>query len=291
MGKMNYIKELNAFHNQQETNPLSAIAANLWHVLMHVNNRTGWLETFTVAVSVLCVKASLTESTFKRARAELRDKGYIRFYSRGDQAARYEMIALILDGEASGFRGHVDDKVSDSKSGILDWSTDPLFKRTKTEKKQKHTTDAIVFYQENFGLISPYVADELINWVNDLGEPLILDAMKRALERGKANWVYVKGILQAWVKKGITTVDQASAEEAAFRREQQARKQRGGGGSFRTESREIVPYWFKEQKREEKRKREEANAKKSGSDIEAEAAEVKRLLAQYSSKDKVGIVG
>ncbi|UJL45769.1 DnaD domain protein [Virgibacillus sp. NKC19-16] len=225
---MNYIKELNAFHNQQETNPLSATAANLWHVLMHVNNRAGWLETFTLAVSVLCVKASLTESTFNRARAELRDKGYIRFHSRGGkQAARYEMIALILDGETSGFRGHVDDSVSDteaaacgieestinnvsgSRSGTSDCSADPLSKRSK--RKQSHTTtDVIAFYQENFGLISPYVADELINWVNDLGEPLILDAMKRVLGRGRANWGYVKGTLQAWGKKDITTVEEAA---------------------------------------------------------------------------------
>ncbi|MBP1971347.1 hypothetical protein J2Z83_003486 [Virgibacillus natechei] len=75
---MNYIKELNAFHNRLETNPLSASAANLWHVLMHVNNKPGWLKEFTVAVSVLCAKAALTESTFKRARAELDEKGYIR---------------------------------------------------------------------------------------------------------------------------------------------------------------------------------------------------------------------
>ncbi|MFD0954028.1 DnaD domain protein [Virgibacillus natechei] len=308
---MNYIKELNAFHNQQETNPLSASAANLWHVLMHVNNRAGWMKEFTVAVSLLCAKSALTESTFKRARAELQDKGYIRFDSQGgNKAARYEIISLLSGGQGSGSGGHVDDntsdteaaddsvddrathKVSDSLSGNPDCSVDALFKRTKTKKKQNNTvatTGAIAFYQDNFGLISPYVADELINWVTDLGEPLILDAMKRALERGKASWGYVKGILQAWVKKGITTVDQASAEEVAFRREQQAKKQRGG--TFRAESREIVPDWFKEQKREEKRKREQEKANKSERDTEAERAEVKRLLEEYASKGKVGSVG
>ncbi|WP_407656587.1 DnaD domain-containing protein [Lentibacillus cibarius] len=60
-----------------------------------------------------------------------------------------------------------------------------------------------------------------MNWVNDVGEELVLDAMQRALERGKSNWSYVKGILQAWAKKGITTVEDAKAEEAAFRRSRQ----------------------------------------------------------------------
>ncbi|MBP1971758.1 DnaD/phage-associated family protein [Virgibacillus natechei] len=308
---MNYIKELNAFHNQQETNPLSASAANLWHVLMHVNNRAGWLKEFTVAVSLLCAKSALTESTFKRARAELQDKGYIHFHSRGgNKAACYELISLLSDGQTSGSGCHMDDntsdtetddgsvddssthKVSDSLSGNPDCSVDALFKRTKTKKKQNNTvattTDAIAFYQDNFGLISPYVADELINWVTDLGEPLILNAMKRTLERGKANWGYVKGILQAWVKKGITTVDQASAEETAFRWEQQAKKR--GGGIFREESREIVPDWFKEQKREEKRKKEKEIPVQPKFDLKAEREELAKMVAELSKK-KVSRVG
>ncbi len=63
-----------------------------------------------------------------------------------------------------------------------------------------------------------------------------MDAMQRALERGKSNWSYVKGILQAWVKKGITTVEDAKAEEAAFRwsRQQGGRMSTAGAG-------EVVP--------------------------------------------------
>lgn len=111
-------------------------------------------------------------------------------------------------------------------------TTAPLVKQTKAKTKPNdtkqiddtdNTAGAFVFYQENFGPISPFVADALLHWVGDLGEALVLDAMKRALERGKSNWSYVKAILQAWAKKGITSVEAAKAEEAAFRRSRQER--------------------------------------------------------------------
>ena len=52
--------------------------------------------------------------------------------------------------------------------------------------------------------------------MNDTGEPFILIAMKRVLERGKANWGYVKGILKAWMKKGIVSVDDAVGKKRYF---------------------------------------------------------------------------
>lgn len=106
-----------------------------------------------------------------------------------------------------------------------DQDTAPLIKQKKDKKKPNNTkrndittTDSFAFYQENFGTISPFVSAALINWGNDIGEDLVLDAMKRALDQGKGSWGYVKGILQAWVKKGVTSAETAKAEEAEFRR-------------------------------------------------------------------------
>src|SRR5699024_6973401 len=46
--QMNYIKEIDAFHIKQETDPLTSAAAYLWFVLMDINSRTGWKEEFSV---------------------------------------------------------------------------------------------------------------------------------------------------------------------------------------------------------------------------------------------------
>ncbi|WP_449354881.1 DnaD domain protein [Virgibacillus natechei] len=60
--------------------------------------------------------------------------------------------------------------------------------KQKNKQKKTNTTDAARFYQENFGVITSYVADDLLNWVNDIGDALVLEALKRALERNKASW-------------------------------------------------------------------------------------------------------
>lgn len=73
------------------------------------------------------------------------------------------------------------------------------------------------FYQENFGAISSYIAEELKSLCEDYGFDLTLEAMKRAITSQKT-FRYSKGILKNWDKNGIKTLDDAMAETAAFER-------------------------------------------------------------------------
>lgn len=93
---MNYIKELNAFYDWLEINLLSTSAIALWHALMHINNKAGWAEEFTVAASVLCIKTGLSDRTIRNARNELKQKGRIDWKTRkGNQSAAYKIIPLF----------------------------------------------------------------------------------------------------------------------------------------------------------------------------------------------------
>ncbi|SHG03933.1 DnaD domain-containing protein [Ornithinibacillus halophilus] len=281
---MNYIKEINAFYNCLERNPLSASAVTLWHALMHINNKAAWTKEFTVSGLVLRLKSGLTESSFKRARTELKKKGYINYQSRGsNQAPIYQIVKLSFDvGGGNGVSGdscdcgasgeserpgtdgkddlangevnhEVNHNMDHRKNYSMNQQANPLTKQNKTKRNEINlaTSDAIVFYHENFGVIPPFVTEDLLKWVDDLGEDMVLEAMKRALERNKATWGYVKGILNAWAKKGIRTVEQVEAEERKFLRE---RKGGDGYGQWKKarQSDEIVPEWFLERKRKEK---------------------------------------
>src|SRR5690625_1781065 len=285
LGYMNYLKEINAFHIWQETNPLTASAAHLWSVLMHVNNRTRWKKEFTVAASVLCVKSALSESTFRRARKELAEKGYIRYKSQGaNRAAVYQMISLVCfeeedgDSAADGVAGNVDDSMKHSVNDTSDGSVDALYKQDLTKQKENitTTTDAVVFYQENFGTISPFISESLLGWVDYVGEPLVLAAMKRALERGKVNWGYVKAILLDWRKKGVRTVEAAQAADVQFQKQRGMRSGRAGGAV----QKEVIPWGGAAG---EKRWRGETEERQAGSVLskeeeEAELEELRKLL-------------
>src|SRR5690625_3104004 len=109
------------------------------------------------------------------------------------------------------------------------------------ELKESTTTvenDAIVFYQNNIGLIRPIISEEILDWINDLGDEMVIESLKRAIASNKANWGYAKAILRSWHQKGIKTIEQADAESVEFQNQQQSRFGKN------TEP-EIQPEWFK----------------------------------------------
>lgn len=87
--------------------------------------------------------------------------------------------------------------------------------------------DPFHFYQNNFGVMNPFLAQDMTEWCKELGDDLVTEAMKRAISQNKRTWAYVTGILKDWESKGIKTIEQANAEQAEFERKRQA--PRGGG--------------------------------------------------------------
>src|SRR5690606_30962482 len=57
---------------------------------------------------------------------------------------------------------------------------------TTTEAKlEKQKQDAIIFYQNNFGIIRPAISENILAWIDDLGDEMVIEAMRRALARNK----------------------------------------------------------------------------------------------------------
>lgn len=67
-------------------------------------------------------------------------------------------------------------------------------------------------FKNNFHLPSPLEIQKLNQWVEDMGEPLVLKALEEAVGVNKRNLNYVSGILNNWLSEGITTLEEA--EEA-----------------------------------------------------------------------------
>lgn len=278
---MNYIREMNAFYDSLEYNPLSSSAVALWHALMHMNNKTRWKSEFRVAGMVLRIKSGLNESSFKRARTELKEKGYIAYEpKRGNQAPVYRMISLIENREdaqqVDSVGYEVDENSTETELPREREARKGMAEETVT-KQEAGEGEVFRFYQENFGVMSPFVIESMSDWVDDVGEALVMEAMKRALEQNRASWGYVKSILQAWKKKGIRSVDAVRAEDVEFRK----RKQRRRYHYFTSGNREeVIPDWFKEQREKRENKRME---------VDPEEAEVTRLKIRRL-KEELGYV-
>lgn len=92
---MNYITEINRFYDWLETNQVPKSAIALWHTLMHIANKTGWEQRFTVAISTIESKSGFKRSELNEARNILTQKGRITWRPRGGNlSAEYEIVSF-----------------------------------------------------------------------------------------------------------------------------------------------------------------------------------------------------
>lgn len=128
-------------------------------------------------------------------------------------------------------------------------------------------------------MIRPAIADEMLSWINDFGDKMVIEAMTRALDRNKPSWGYARSILQAWANKNIKTIEQAKAEDVEFQNQQMAKQKR----FLNTQTQGIqppVPEWFKQRNQQTTPVQKESTTDK---DLEKEQAELEQLIKQYSS--------
>ncbi len=108
-------------------------------------------------------------------------------------------------------------------------------KKEKEKEKQQQEERAgaeevvevnpISFYEQNFGFITPFVADGIHAWVDDLNAELVVKAMQIALEKNTRNMTYVNTILRDWHLKGLKTIADVEATDQAFRAQRLAKAQ------------------------------------------------------------------
>ena len=92
---MNYIRQLNAFFELLIVNPLSSNAVSLYSVLLHINNKCHWITEFTIANHTLQSLTGLSRIALDRARNELVQKKYLKYFKgTGNRAGKYLIVCF-----------------------------------------------------------------------------------------------------------------------------------------------------------------------------------------------------
>lgn len=115
--------------------------------------------------------------------------------------------------------------------------TDQIEQANNQKAIHRNTTESLnycapvfAFYEENgFGTISPFIAEKIIAWIDDLNDELVLEAMKLATLNNVRKWGYVEAILKNWQNENIRTVDEIKKKQKHFRKFKHA---------------EPIPEWF-----------------------------------------------
>lgn len=129
-------------------------------------------------------------------------------------------------------------KLNKSKVSSCSSYTELNTENSADNDDSKKTENVFEFYQKNFGILSSFIQEDILYWIRDIGDGLVLEALKRALEQNK-EYGYAKKIMQSWVRKGIDSLEKAEAERVQFIRANEKR----GNSYQRTGRVATVPDW------------------------------------------------
>lgn len=141
------------------------------------------------------------KETVSRWIASLQESGYIKvnlIYKEGSKEIINRYIHLNHEGIDKKINTPIDEKVKGNNT---------VFNTTSNS-----SSSAYQFYEQNFGMISPFVAEKIEHWINDLSEELVIESMKIALTANK-KFNYAEGILKDWIKNNVRTLSDVEAKQ------------------------------------------------------------------------------
>jgi DnaD/phage-associated family protein len=151
--------------------------------------------------------------SLKSAIKELKEFGYMKRNRKQNETGKFEWETLIFEQpyteKPSMDKPPMEKPLMGNPQLLSNDNTNKLNKLNNDESM--YVGNALGFYQQNIGMLSPYMTQEIIDWEKDLSSELVIEAMKIALSRNKANWVYPKGILREWAKKNVKTLADVEA--------------------------------------------------------------------------------
>lgn len=114
---------------------------------------------------------------------------------------------------------------------------------TRARKNEMSQQNVYHFYQENFGLLTPILGEKLADWIKDLGEDVVKEALTRTLMNGTRSFKYAEAIMKEWYHHNIKSLEQVKALDLEY----QAKKVKGNQKTKHPIRQEIVPSWLNNQ--------------------------------------------
>src|SRR5690625_4883877 len=160
-------------------------------------------------VSTVCKDLQISRQRFNRHRQLLIEKGYISIEKRRSEG-KFDNNIYILNSTVVTKHHH-------GKTPQWQNHTTNNNKELNNNRSSNSSSSVFDFYQQNYGVITPFIIDSIEHWINDLSEELVIESMKIALKNNK-QFNYAEGILRDWHKRNIRTIDDIAAARKEFER-------------------------------------------------------------------------
>lgn len=200
-------------------------------IVRHANRDT---QSAFPSLTTLTEKVGCGRKKIVQCIKSLEEKGYIQKVNRkDDQGNNLSNIYYVLPTPSvsqklvvsEGNQGSVPEKL-----GVVSEGNCNNTNLNNTNLTISSSKNPFSFYESNIGVLNPFMADGIDQWIKDTSEELVIAAMERALKQQK-KWNYAEGILRQWANKNIKTLSDVEALEAEYQRNKGAKNNAESGTS------------------------------------------------------------
>ncbi|MDR4986180.1 DnaD domain protein [Bacillus cereus] len=201
-------------------------------IVRHANRDT---QSAFPSLTTLTEKVGCGRKKIVQCIKSLEEKGYIQKINRkDDQGNNLSNIYYVLPTPSvsrklvvsEGNQGSIPEKLGVVSEG----NTNNTNLNNTNLTISSSSKNPFSFYESNIGVLNPFMADSIEQWIKDTSEELVIAAMERALKK-QAKWNYAEGILKQWTNKNIKTLDDVEAAEAEYQRNKGAKNNAESGTS------------------------------------------------------------
>ncbi|WP_406944511.1 DnaD domain-containing protein [Halobacillus sp. SY10] len=86
----------------------------------------------------------------------------------------------------------------------------------KVNDDNKNDENPHTFYEQNFGMLKPFVSQNITEWSSEMSDELVVASMKLAVKNNKSHFGYCGAILRDWQSKGVQSLEDARAVQKSI---------------------------------------------------------------------------
>lgn len=200
-------------------------------IVRHANRDT---QSAFPSLTTLTEKVGCGRKKIVQCIKSLEEKGYIQKVNRkDDQGNNLSNIYYVLPTPSvsqklvvsGGNQGSVSEK-----PGVVSEGNCNNTNLNNTNLTISSSKNPFSFYESNIGVLNPFMAGSVEQWIKDTSEELVIAAMERALKK-QAKWNYAEGILKQWANKNVKTLGDVEALEVEYQRNKGAKNNAESSGS------------------------------------------------------------
>lgn len=197
-------------------------------IVRHANRDT---QSAFPSLTTLAEKVGCGRKKIVQCIKSLEEKGYIQKVNRKDgQGNNLSNIYYVLPTPSvseklvvsEGNQGSFPEKLGVVSEG----NTNNTNLNNTNLTKSSSSKNPFSFYENNIGMLNPFMADSIEQWIKDTSEELVIAAMERTLKQQK-KWKYAEGILKQWANNNVKTLQDVEALESEYQRNKGVNKRVG----------------------------------------------------------------